>query len=176
MHITEKALSIDSLFVFVVSPAPPPALPGRTGRRIVARRRRHQPGFCAVFILLAGAALIEKLPLGLLPVRCVAAVDGDQPGRKAPAMTTARGTARQINLMRWVSKVVPASATAHRLAYALPSADAHLHHAVLLCVIAIGTADVMFAIDSIPTDLLADLEPYHQCLLPARSRCLACAS
>ena len=156
-YITEKALSIDNLFVFVIILS--------TFR--VPRKNQQEVLLAGIIIalvlrlifILAGAALIENfswvfyifgawlLWTAISQVR-EGASDDDDEEYNPPA------------IVRWVSKVVPVTDgfIGSRMLYR--HGGRTYITPMLLCVIAIGTADVMFAVDSIPAIYSLTSEAY----------------
>ena len=146
-YITEKALSIDNLFVFVIILS--------TFR--VPRKNQQEVLLVGIVIalvlrlifILAGAALIENfswvfyifgawlLWTAISQVREGSSDDDDEEYRPP-------------SIVRWVSKVVPVTDgfIGSRMLYR--HGGRTYVTPMLLCVIAVGTADVMFAVDSIP--------------------------
>ena len=146
-YITEKALSIDNLFVFVIILS--------TFR--VPRKNQQEVLLAGIVIalvlrlifILAGAALIENfswvfyifgawlLWTAISQVREGSSDDDDEEYRPP-------------SIVRWVSKVVPVTDgfVGSRMLYR--HGGRTYVTPMLLCVIAVGTADVMFAVDSIP--------------------------
>ena len=156
-YITEKALSIDNLFVFVIILS--------TFR--VPRKNQQEVLLAGIIIalvlrlifILAGAALIENfswvfylfgawlLWTAISQVR-EGASDNDDEEYNPPA------------IVRWVSKVVPVTDgfIGSRMIYR--HGGRTYVTPMLLCVIAIGAADVMFAVDSVPAIYSLTSEPY----------------
>ena len=156
-YITEKALSIDNLFVFVIILS--------TFR--VPRKNQQEVLLAGIIIalvlrlifILAGAALIENfswvfylfgawlLWTAISQVR-EGSSDDDDEEYNPPA------------IVRWVSKVVPVTDgfIGSRMLYR--HGGRTYITPMLLCIIAIGAADVMFAVDSIPAIYSLTSEPY----------------
>ena len=156
-YITEKALSIDNLFVFVIILS--------TFR--VPRKNQQEVLLAGIIIalvlrlifILAGAALIENfswvfyifgawlLWTAISQVREGSSDDDDEEYRPP-------------SIVRWVSKVVPVTDgfIGSRMLYR--HGGRTYITPMLLCVIAIGTADVMFAVDSIPAIYSLTSEPF----------------
>ena len=156
-YITEKALSIDNLFVFVIILS--------TFR--VPRKNQQEVLLAGIVIalvlrlifILAGAALIENfswvfyifgawlLWTAISQVREGSSDDDDEEYRPP-------------SIVRWVSKVVPVTDgfIGSRMLYR--HGGRTYITPMLLCVIAIGTADVMFAVDSIPAIYSLTSEAY----------------
>ena len=156
-YITEKALSIDNLFVFVIILS--------TFR--VPRKNQQEVLLAGIVIalvlrlifILAGAALIENfswvfyifgawlLWTAISQVREGSSDDDDEEYRPP-------------SIVRWVSKVVPVTDgfVGSRMLYR--HGGRTYITPMLLCVIAIGTADVMFAVASIPAIYSLTSEAY----------------
>ena len=146
-YITEKALSIDNLFVFVII----------LSSFRVPRKDQQEVLLAGIVIalilrlifILAGAALIENfswvfyifgawlLWTAINQVR--EGVGEDEEDEYRPP-----------SIVRWVSKIVPVTDgfVGSRMLYR--HGGRTYVTPMLLCVIAVGTADVMFAVDSIP--------------------------
>ena len=156
-YITEKSLSIDNLFVFVIV----------ISSFRVLRRYQQEVLLAGIIIalvlrlifILAGAALIENfswvfyifgawlLWTAISQVREGSSDDDDEEYRPP-------------SIVRWVSKVVPVTDgfIGSRMLYR--HGGRTYITPMLLCVIAIGTADVMFAVDSIPAIYSLTSEAY----------------
>ena len=146
-YITEKALSIDNLFVFVII----------LSSFRVPRKDQQEVLLAGIVIalilrlifILAGAALIENfswvfyifgawlLWTAINQVREGVGEDEEEEYRPP-------------SIVRWVSKIVPVTDgfIGSRMLYR--HGGRTYVTPMLLCVIAVGTADVMFAVDSIP--------------------------
>ena len=157
-YITEKALSIDNLFVFVII----------LSAFRVPRKNQQEVLLAGIVIalvlrlifILAGAALIENFSwvfylfgawlmwTAISQVR--EGIGGDEEDEDY----------RPPSLVRWVSKVVPVTDgfIGSRMLYR--HGGRTYITPMLLCVIAIGTADVMFAVDSIPAIYSLTSEAY----------------
>lgn len=157
-YITEKALSIDNLFVFVIILS--------TFR--VPRKNQQEVLLAGIIIalvlrlifILAGAALIENfswvfylfgawlLWTAISQVR--EGISGDEEDEEY----------RPPSIVRWVSKVVPVTDgfIGSRMIYR--HGGRTYVTPMLLCVIAIGAADVMFAVDSVPAIYSLTSEAY----------------
>ena len=147
-YITEKALSIDNLFVFVII----------LSSFRVPRKDQQEVLLAGIVIalilrlifILAGAALIENfswvfylfgawlLWTAISQVR--EGIGGDEEDEEY----------RPPSIVRWVSKIVPVTDgfIGSRMLYR--HGGRTYITPMILCVIAVGTADVMFAVDSIP--------------------------
>ena len=146
-YITEKALSIDNLFVFVII----------LSSFRVPRKDQQEVLLAGIVIalilrlifILAGAALIENFSwvfyifgawLLWTAVNQVREGVGEEEEDEY----------RPPSIVRWVSKIVPVTDgfVGSRMLYR--HGGRTYVTPMLLCVIAVGTADVMFAVDSIP--------------------------
>ena len=146
-YITEKALSIDNLFVFVII----------LSSFRVPRKDQQEVLLAGIVIalilrlifILAGAALIENFSwvfyifgawLLWTAVNQVREGVGEEEEDEY----------RPPSIVRWVSKIVPVTDgfIGSRMLYR--HGGRTYVTPMLLCVIAVGTADVMFAVDSIP--------------------------
>ncbi|QPK80489.1 TerC family protein [Schaalia sp. ZJ405] len=159
-YITEKALSIDNLFVFVIM----------MSSFRVPRKYQQEVLLAGIVIalvlrlifILAGAALIENFSwvfylfgAWLLWTAISQAMEGvEDPDEHHNEEYTPSG------FVRLIARVIPMTdgfiggKVLHRhggKTYITP---------MLLCIIAIGTADVMFAVDSIPAIYSLTKEPY----------------
>ena len=146
-YITEKALSIDNLFVFVII----------LSSFRVPRKDQQEVLLAGIVIalilrlifILAGAALIENFSwvfyifgawLLWTAINQVREGVGEEEEDEY----------RPPSIVRWVSKIVPV--TDGFIGSRMLSRHGGRTYVtpMLLCVIAVGTADVMFAVDSIP--------------------------
>ena len=146
-YITEKALSIDNLFVFVII----------LSSFRVPRKDQQEVLLAGIVIalilrlifILAGAALIENFSwvfyifgawLLWTAINQVREGVGEEEEDEY----------RPPSIVRWVSKIVPVTDgfIGSRMLYR--HGGRTYVTPMLLCVIAVGTADVMFAVDSIP--------------------------
>lgn len=159
-YVTEKALSIDNLFVFVIL----------ISSFRVPRRYQQEVLLAGIVIalvlrlvfILVGAALIERFSwvfyifgAWLLWTAFQQLLQGkEEPEEHEPEDYQPTG------LVRLIGKVVPMTdgfvggKLVHR------HAGRTMITPLLLCVIAIGSADVMFAVDSIPAIYSLTAEPY----------------
>ena len=158
-YITEKALSIDNLFVFVIMLA----------AFRVPRAYQQEVLLAGIVIalvlrlafILAGAALIEFSAVFYVfgAWLIYTAVAQAREGVQRPDEHGAEEY-RPSGFVRLVSRVVPMTdgfvggKVIHR------HAGRTMITPMLLCIIAIGTADVMFAVDSIPAIYSLTAEPY----------------
>ena len=158
-YVTEKALSIDNLFVFVIMLA----------AFRVPRAYQQEVLLAGIVIalvlrlafILAGAALIEFSAVFYVfgAWLIYTAVAQAREGVQRPDEHEAEEY-RPSGFVRLVSRVVPMTdgfvggKVIHR------HAGRTMITPMLLCIIAIGTADVMFAVDSIPAIYSLTAEPY----------------
>ena len=159
-YITEKSLSIDNLFVFVIM----------ISSFRVPRRYQQEVLLAGIVIalvlrlvfILAGAALIESFSwvFYLFGAWLLwTAVAQAREGIEKPEEPDADGY-RLSGLVKLVSRIVPMTDgfVGGRLLHR--HAGRTMITPLLLCIIAIGTADVMFAVDSIPAIYSLTSEPY----------------
>ena len=159
-YITEKSLSIDNLFVFVIM----------ISSFRVPRRYQQEVLLAGIVIalvlrlvfILAGAALIESFSwvFYLFGAWLLwTAVAQAREGIEKPEEPDADGY-RPSGLVRLVSRIVPMTDgfVGGRLLHR--HAGRTMITPLLLCIIAIGTADVVFAVDSIPAIYSLTAEPY----------------
>ncbi|MDC4233263.1 TerC family protein [Actinomyces sp. B33] len=159
-YITEKALSIDNLFVFVIMIAAF-RVPRKYQQEVLLAGIVIALVLRLVFIL-AGAALIENFSWifylfgGWL---LWTAISQAREGIETPDEHDAEEY-RPSGFVKLVARIIPMTdgfiggKVLHRhggKTYITP---------MLLCIIAIGTADVMFAVDSIPAIYSLTSEPY----------------
>ena len=158
-YVTEKALSIDNLFVFVIMLA----------AFRVPRAYQQEVLLAGIVIalvlrlafILAGAALIEFSAVFYVfgAWLIYTAVSQVREGVQRPDEHEAEEY-RPSGFVRLVSRVVPMTdgfvggKVIHR------HAGRTMITPMLLCIIAIGTADVMFAVDSIPAIYSLTSEPF----------------
>ena len=159
-YITEKSLSIDNLFVFVIM----------ISSFRVPRRYQQEVLLAGIVIalvlrlvfILAGAALIENFSwvFYLFGAWLLwTAVAQAREGIEKPEEPDADGY-RPSGLVKLVSRIVPMTDgfVGGRLLHR--HAGRTMITPLLLCIIAIGTADVVFAVDSIPAIYSLTAEPY----------------
>ncbi|EJF51562.1 integral membrane protein, TerC family [Schaalia georgiae F0490] len=159
-YVTEKALSVDNLFVFVLI---------ITAFR-VPRKNQQEVLLAGIVIalvlrlafILVGKAMIESwswvfYPFGLWLLWT--AFSQIREGAEDPDAHQDEEY-RPPSIVRWVSRVVPVTDgfIGGRMLYR--HGGRTYVTPLLLCVIAIGTADVMFAVDSIPAIYSLTVEPY----------------
>ena len=159
-YVTEKALSIDNLFVFVIMLAAF-RVPRDYQQEVLLAGIVIALVLRLVFIL-AGAALIENFSAIFYVFGAwliYTAVSQVREGVQRPDEHEAEEY-RPSGFVRLVSRVVPMTdgfvggKVIHR------HAGRTMITPMLLCIIAIGTADVMFAVDSIPAIYSLTAEPY----------------
>ena len=159
-YITEKSLSIDNLFVFVIM----------ISSFRVPRRYQQEVLLAGIVIalvlrlvfILAGAALIENFSwvFYLFGAWLLwTAVAQAREGVEEPEEHDVDGY-RPSGFVKLVSRIVPMTDgfVGGRLLHR--HAGRTMITPLLLCIIAIGTADVMFAVDSIPAIYSLTAEPY----------------
>ena len=159
-YVTEKALSIDNLFVFVIMLAAF-RVPRAYQQEVLLAGIVIALGLRLVFIL-AGAALIENFSAIFYVFGAwliYTAVSQVREGVQRPGEHGAEEY-RPSGFVRLVSRVVPMTdgfvggKVIHR------HAGRTMITPMMLCIIAIGTADVMFAVDSIPAIYSLTSEPF----------------
>ena len=146
-YITEKALSIDNLFVFVII----------LSSFRVPRKDQQEVLLAGIVIalilrlifILAGAALIENFSWVFYVFGAWLLWTAINQVREGVGEEE-EDEYRPPSIVRWVSKIVPVTDgfIGSRMLYR-HGGRTYLTP-MLLCVIAVGTADVMFAVDSIP--------------------------
>jgi tellurite resistance protein TerC len=153
--LTEYSLSIDNLFIFLINMA-----------RVAVPRQLQQTalmlGIVIALVLRGGFNRRRRrshrpVQLGLLPLRRVPGVDGGQAG--------SRVRRRRQGLRREPSGQVGAAAPARdpglpRHQAAVRENGRRLATPMLLVVLALGTTDLLFALDSIPAIYGLTKEPY----------------
>ena len=159
-YVTEKALSIDNLFVFVIMLAAF-RVPRDYQQEVLLAGIVIALVLRLVFIL-AGAALIENFSAIFYVFGAwliYTAVSQVREGAGRPDEHEVEEY-RPSGFVRLVSRVVPMTdgfvggKVIHR------HAGRTMITPMLLCIIAIGTADVMFAVDSIPAIYSLTAEPF----------------
>ena len=159
-YITEKALSIDNLFVFVIMLAAF-RVPRAYQQEVLLAGIVIALVLRLVFIL-AGAALIENFSAIFYVFGAWLIYTAVAQAREGVQRPDEHGAEeyRPSGFVRLVSRVVPMTdgfvggKVIHR------HAGRTMITPMLLCIIAIGTADVMFAVDSIPAIYSLTAEPY----------------
>ena len=147
-YITEKALSIDNLFVFVII----------LSSFRVPRKDQQEVLLAGIVIalilrlifILAGAALIENFSWVFYLFGAWLLWTAIGQVREGTGQDEEDEEYRPPSIVRWVSKIVPVTDgfIGSRMLYR--HGGRTYVTPMLLCVIAVGTADVMFAVDSIP--------------------------
>ena len=157
-YITEKSLSIDNLFVFVIM----------ISSFRVPRKYQQEVLLAGIVIalvlrllfILAGAALIENFWVfylfgaWLLWTAIAQAREGVEKPEEHDDGYTPSGFVTLVSRMIPMTDGFVGGKLVHR------HAGRTMITPLLLCVIAIGTADVMFAVDSIPAIYSLTAEPY----------------
>ncbi|WP_315072180.1 TerC family protein [Actinomyces massiliensis] len=158
-YITEKSLSIDNLFVFVIM----------ISSFRVPRKYQQEVLLAGIVIalvlrllfILAGAALIENFSwvfylfgAWLLWTAIAQAREGVEKPEEHDDGYTPSGFVTLVSRMIPMTDGFVCGKLVHR------HAGRTMITPLLLCVIAIGTADVMFAVDSIPAIYSLTAEPY----------------
>ena len=158
-YITEKSLSIDNLFVFVIM----------ISSFRVPRKYQQEVLLAGIVValvlrlvfILAGAALIENFSwvfylfgAWLLWTAIAQAREGVEKPEEHDDGYTPSGFVTLVSRMIPMTDGFVGGKLVHR------HAGRTMITPLLLCVIAIGTADVMFAVDSIPAIYSLTAEPY----------------
>ena len=159
-YVTEKALSVDNLFVFVLI---------ITAFR-VPRKNQQEVLLAGIVIalvlrlafILVGKAMIESwswvfYPFGLWLLWT--AFSQIREGAEDPGAHQDEEY-RPPSIVKWVSRVVPVTDGFIGARMLYRHGGRTYVTPLLLCVIAIGTADVMFAVDSIPAIFGVTSEPF----------------
>lgn len=161
-YTTELALSIDNLFVFVII----------MGAFRVPRESQQKALLSGIIIalvlrlvfILAGAALVQRFSavfylfgLWLLWTAYTQAVAGVQEGKDGEVD---EAEYQETRLTRWVRKVLPVADGFKGQRFLWRHAGKTYVTPLLVCVFALGSADLMFAFDSVPAIFGLTSEPY----------------
>ena len=159
-YATEAALSIDNLFVFVIIMA----------AFRVPRESQHKALLSGIIIalvlrlafILAGAALVERFSwifyifgLWLLWTAFAQARAGVQTEEEE-----SEAEYEENRMTRWIRKVLPVSDGFKGERFLWRHAGKTYITPLFVCVIALGSADIMFAFDSVPAIFGLTSEPY----------------
>lgn len=160
---TEKALSIDNLFVFVIIMSTF-RVPRKYQQKALLSGIILALVFRLVFILV-GAAIIERFSwvfylfgIWLLWTAYSQARQGIEKPEEAEAETETNFN--ENFFIRWVRKVFPVTQGFVGDRFVVKQQGKTLITPLLLCVVALGSADLMFAFDSIPAIFGLTSEPY----------------
>ncbi len=160
-YATEAALSIDNLFVFVII----------MGAFRVPRESQQKALLSGVIIalvlrlifILAGAALVERFSwifyifgAWLLWTAFTQARAGVQ----SDVEEEAEAEYEETRMTRWIRKVVPVADGFKGERFLWRHAGKTYITPLFICVIALGSADIMFAFDSVPAIFGLTSEPY----------------
>ena len=153
--LTEYSLSIDNLFVFVIIMArlavPRPAAADRVARR------RHPGSGHARHLHRARRRRHQGVQLGLLHLRRV-------PRRHRRAWLAMHkqdeADVKESALLRFIKRRLPASDGYHGVKLFVRENGRRLMTPMLVVIIALGTTDLLFALDSIPAIYGLTKEPY----------------
>ncbi len=161
-YITEKSLSVDNLFVFVL-------IMGRFAVPVVHRQRVLFVGVLIALVLravfiAAGAALIAGFSwiffvFGAFLVWTAWKLlreARDKPGPGGPE----RPEYQENRLLKAIERRVPATERYHGTALFVVENGRRLMTPMLVVMLAIGTTDVLFALDSIPAIFGLTQDPY----------------
>ncbi|MEV6349930.1 TerC family protein [Actinoplanes sp. NPDC051851] len=153
--LTEYSLSVDNLFVFVII----------MGRFAVPRRYQQKVLLIGIVLALvmrgafiaAGAALISQFSWvfyifgAFLVYTAITMVKGDDEGEEL----------KENLLIRWAKRALPLSSSFDQGQFRIVTETGkRLFTPMLIVMIAIGTTDLLFALDSIPAIFGITKEPY----------------
>ena len=155
--LTEYSLSVDNLFIFLIimtksQGAPAVAAvrpagghhPGADLPRHLHRRRRRGD---------------QSVQLGVLHLRRVPALHRGQAGPRLP-QTRRRACRRTTRYLRFVNKRFPSTDDYHGTKLTVVENGKRLITPMLVVIIALGSTDLLFALDSIPAIYGLTQEPY----------------
>jgi len=156
-YALEKSLSIDNLFVFILVFA-------QTGIPPQLQRRALFWGVTGALIMRAGMIglgifLLEQFHwviypfAGLLLFAAVRMLRGEEAGRKAAETTCALCTS-------WIGRILPITPVLHGASFFVELDGRRMATPLLVALVAIETADVVFAVDSIPAVLAVTSDPF----------------
>lgn len=146
--VTEWSLSLDNLFVFVIIIAAFKA-PREVQQKIIAVGITLALVFRFVFILL-GAALIEHFSWVFYIFGAFLLFTAVQQVREGTTQDEEEAEYKENAFVRGVRKVLPVTKEYHGHKYFANIDGKRYITPFMLVVIAVGSADVMFAVDSIP--------------------------
>lgn len=163
-YITEKALSVDNLFIFALIMGAF-KIPRKYQQKVLLIGIALALLFRLVFILL-GAAVIHAWSdvfyvFGIFLLYTAIKLIWDE------VTDTPETDPNDMRIIRWLRKVIPVTRTYHadKLVVRLHPAEGKRHGALALtplvvALVAIGMVDLMFALDSIPAIYGITVEPY----------------
>ncbi len=159
-YLTEYSLSIDNLFVFIIV----------LGSMRVPRKYQQFALMCGIILALifrgifivVGAALIERFAwvffifgAFLLYTGIKLFLDYKKHGSEEEEHNEADNA-----VMRWVKRVVPSTDEYHGTHFSVKVDGRRLFTPIFFVVVALGSIDIMFALDSIPAIFGLTQEPY----------------
>ena len=157
-YLTEYSLSIDNLFVFIIV----------LGSMRVPRVYQQFALMCGIILalvfrgifIMAGAALIERFAwvffifgAFLLYTGIKLVIDYRKHGEEESAQT-------DTAVMRFVKRVVPSTDEYHGTHFSVKIDGRRVFTPIFFVVVALGSIDIMFALDSIPAIFGLTQEPY----------------
>ena len=157
-YLTEYSLSIDNLFVFIIV----------LGSMRVPRVYQQFALMCGIILalvfrgifIMAGAALIERFAwvffifgAFLLYTGIKLVIDYRKHGEEESAQT-------DTAVMRFVKRVVPSTDEYHGTHFSVKIDGRLVFTPIFFVVVALGSIDIMFALDSIPAIFGLTQEPY----------------
>lgn len=159
-YLTEYSLSIDNLFVFIIV----------LGSMRVPRLYQQFALMCGIILalvfrgifIMAGAALIERFAwiffifgAFLLYTGIKLVIDYRKHGEEEK-----ESTQTDTALMRFVKRVVPSTDEYHGTHFSVKIDGRRVFTPIFFVVVALGSIDIMFALDSIPAIFGLTQEPY----------------
>jgi tellurite resistance protein TerC len=153
-YLTEKSLSVDNLFVFVVI-LTAFAVPRIYQQRVLLYGIVLALVMRTIFIAL-GAAAIARLSWTFYVFGAFLVYTGVQLGRK-------HGEEPDLDknpILRWVERVVPTTREYHGTKTFIRQNGRRLATPMFIVLVAIGLTDLLFALDSIPAIFGLTQEPY----------------
>ena len=152
--LTEYSLSIDNLFIFIIIMASF-KVPKEYQQQALLVGIILALIFRGIFIAL-GAVAINELLLDLLHLRRVPGVHRDQAGARTPSMTTTPRTA----VVKFARTHLSFTDNWDGLKLWVKEDGKRLMTPMFLVIVALGTTDLLFALDSIPAIYGLTREPY----------------
>lgn len=158
-YLTEYSLSIDNLFVFIIV----------LGSMQVPRMYQQFALMCGIILalifrglfIMAGAALIERFAwvffifgAFLLYTGIKLVIDYRKHGEEEESAST------DTAVMRFVKRVVPSTDEYHGTHFSVKLDGRRVFTPLFFVVVALGSIDIMFALDSIPAIFGLTQEPY----------------
>ena len=157
--LTEYSLSIDNLFIFVIIMGDDE---GAAAPAAVRPDGRHHPGAdLPRHLHRARRGGDRPVLLGLLHLRRVPHLHRGQAGHRLPATTTTTATRRPDNAaLRFVKKRFPSTDDYRGTKLTVVENGKRLITPMLIVIVALGSTDLLFALDSIPAIYGLTEEPY----------------